>query len=288
MGAALLEDEEIAQLCDRCAEAAGIDLRALLTTTSDDDLRLTQNAQPALYFTGVALARILRRHGFEPAATAGHSVGEYAALTAAGAIEPEAGIRAVVERGRAMAEAAPAGTSSMIAVLGLAPDRVEAALIGVPDVWPANYNTPTQVVVGGTKLGLERAGDRLRQSGARRVIPLNVSAAFHTMLMEPAADRLRSVLDTLPWQEPAVPVMANLTGAAYAGAEYVPQTLEKQLSSPVLWSACVARLLEMGCDTFWEVGPGRVLTGMMKELAPSAAVQAVGTPEAVAALAPAG
>jgi [acyl-carrier-protein] S-malonyltransferase len=288
MGAALLEDEEIAQLCDRCAEAAGVDLCALLTTTSDDDLRLTQNAQPALYFTGVALARILRRHGFEPAATAGHSVGEYAALTAAGAIEPEAGIRAVVERGRAMAEAAPAGTSSMIAVLGLAPDKVEAALIGIPDVWPANYNTPTQVVVGGTKLGLERAGDRLRQSGARRVIPLNVSAAFHTMLMEPAADRLRSVLDTLPWQEPAVPVMANLTGAAYAGAQYVPQTLEKQLSSPVLWSACVAGLVEMGCDTFWEVGPGRALTGMMKELAPSAAVQAVGTPEAVSGLAPAG
>jgi [acyl-carrier-protein] S-malonyltransferase len=288
MGAALLEDQEIAQLCDRCAQAAGIDLRALLTTTPDDELRLTQNAQPALYFTGVALARILRRHGIEPAATAGHSVGEYAALTAAGAIEPEAGIRAVVERGRAMAEAVPAGTSSMIAVLGLAPEKVEAALIGIQDAWPANYNTPTQVVLGGTRLGLERAGERLRQSGARRVIPLNVSAAFHTMLMEPAADRLRSTLDTLAWQEPAVPVIANLTGAAYAGARYVPQTLEKQLSSPVLWSTCVGTLVEMGCDTFIEVGPGRALTGMMKELAPSAAAHAVGTPESVAGLAAAG
>jgi [acyl-carrier-protein] S-malonyltransferase len=288
MGAALLEDEEIARLCDRCAQAAGIDLRALLTTTPDDELRLTQNAQPALYFTGVALARILRRQGIEPAATAGHSVGEYAALTAAGAIEPEAGIRAVVERGRAMAEAVPAGTSSMIAVLGLAPDKVEAALIGIQDAWPANYNTPTQVVLGGTRLGLERAGERLRQSGARRVIPLNVSAAFHTMLMEPAADRLRSTLDTLAWQEPAVPVIANLTGAAYAGARYVPQTLEKQLSSPVLWSTCVGTLVEMGCDTFIEVGPGRALTGMMNELAPSAAAHAVGTPESVVGLAAAG
>jgi [acyl-carrier-protein] S-malonyltransferase len=288
MGAALLEDEEIARLCDRCAQAAGIDLRALLTTTPDAELRLTQNAQPALYFTGVALARILRRQGIEPAATAGHSVGEYAALTAAGAIEPEAGIRAVVERGRAMAEAVPAGTSSMIAVLGLAPDKVEAALIGIQDAWPANYNTPTQVVLGGTRLGLERAGERLRQSGARRVIPLNVSAAFHTMLMEPAADRLRSTLDTLAWQEPAVPVIANLTGAAYAGARYVPQTLEKQLSSPVLWSTCVGTLVEMGCDTFIEVGPGRALTGMMNELAPSAAAHAVGTPESVVGLAAAG
>jgi len=254
----------------------------------EDQLVLTQNAQPALYFTSVALTRFLRRHGVEPAATAGHSVGEYAALTAAGAIEPEAGTQAVVERGRAMAEAVPAGTSSMIAVIGLAPEKVEAALIGIPDAWPANYNTPTQVVVGGTRLGLERAAERLRQSGARRVIPLKVSAAFHTMLMEPAADRLRSVLDTLPWQEPAVPVMANVTGAAYAGARYVPQTLEKQLSSPVLWSTCVGTLVEMGCDTFIEVGPGRALTGMMKELAPGVAAQAVGTPEAVAGQASAG
>jgi [acyl-carrier-protein] S-malonyltransferase len=284
MGAELLEDHDTAGLCDRCAEAARIDLRGLLTTTSDEDLRLTQNAQPALYFTGVALARLLRRRGLEPAATGGHSVGEYAALTAAGAIEPEAGIRAVVERGLAMAEAVPAGTSSMIAVLGLSPEQVDAALVGVPDAWPASYNTPTQVVIGGTMLGLQRAGERLQQAGAGRVIPLNVSAAFHTSLMEPAADRLRSILDTLPWKEPDRPVVANLTGELYAGARYIPQALQKQLSSPVRWSACVDRLLELGCDTFVEVGPKRALAGMFKDLAPSATVVSVGTPAAVAEL----
>jgi [acyl-carrier-protein] S-malonyltransferase len=284
MGSDLLQDDEISALCDQCAEAAGIDLRRLLTTAEDEELRLTQNAQPALCFVGVALTMLLHRRGIDPTATAGHSVGEYAALAAGGAVDPPRVIRAVVERGKAMAEAAPAGTSSMAAVLGLDAKAVEAALDGVRDAWPANYNTPTQTVVAGTIAGLEAATKWLQEAGAKRVIPLNVSAAFHTPLMAPAAERLRAELDRIEWRAPRVTVMANLTGRPHQGGDRIPHVMEMQLRSPVRWSGCVAALLEVGCDTFIEVGPKRALTGMMRELAPGRTAVAVATPAAVAEL----
>ena len=286
MGVELLRDAEIARLADRCSDAASVDLRRLLTEADDDELRLTTNAQPTLVFVGVALARLLACGGVRPAAAAGHSVGEYTALCVSGALDPEEAVRLVVERGRAMAEAAPPGTSSMAAVLGLAPEAVEAALIGLPDVWPANFNTPTQIVVGGTMAGLERAEQRLREAGARRVLPLNVAAAFHTPLMEPAGAVLRGVLDTAGWRPPAVPVVANYTAEPYRDVVGVPAVLERQLSSPVRWADCVRRLRELGCDRFVEVGPKRALTGMMRDLAPEAAAESVSSPEAARALRP--
>jgi [acyl-carrier-protein] S-malonyltransferase len=287
MGAELLEDREIADLAGECSEVAGIDLVELLTNTGEDELRLTTNAQPALLFAGVALARLLARRGFEPSALAGHSVGEYTALCVAGALSPQQAVKAVVERGRAMAQAAPPGTSSMAAVLGLDVKVIETALIGVPDVWPANYNTPNQTVIAGTMLGLERAAERIREAGARRVVPLNVAAAFHTPLMEPAGATLRSTLDILQWRPPSAPVVANLTAEPYQDASAISAALERQLSSPVRWGDSVRWLSAAGCDTFWELGPGRALTGMMKELAPGASCTAVATPGAVEQLQPA-
>ena len=284
MGTELLQDDEISALCDQCASFAEVDLRRLLTTAGDDELRLTQNAQPALCFVGVGLTVLLRRRGIDPAAAAGHSVGEYAALAAGGAVDAPRILKAVVERGKAMAEAAPAGTSSMAAVLGLDASAVEAALEGVEDAWPANYNTPTQTVVAGTTAGLEAATKRLQQAGARRVIPLNVSAAFHTPLMAPAAERLRAALERIEWRSPRITVMANLTGRPHQGGDRIPHVMEMQLRSPVRWAACVAALLEAGCDTFIEVGPKRALTGMMRELAPGTTAVAAGTPQAVAEL----
>ena len=250
MGAELLEDAEVSSLCDQCASAADVDLRRLLTVADDDELRLTQNAQPALCFVGIGLTLLLRRRGIEPAAAAGHSVGEYAALAAAGSAGAPHVFKAVVERGKAMADAAPAGTSSMAAVLGL-----------------------------------EVATRRLQEAGAKRVIPLNVSAAFHTPLMVPAAERLRAALDRIEWRAPRIPVMANLTGRAHQGGDRIPHVMEMQLRSPVRWASCVAGLLEAGCDTFIEVGPKRALTGMMRELAPGKSAVAVGTPKAVEVLA---
>jgi [acyl-carrier-protein] S-malonyltransferase len=285
MGAELLTDPEIAELCDRCSTGAGADLRHLLVGADDDELRLTQNAQPALCFMGIGLTILLKRRGIVPAAAAGHSVGEYAALAAGDAVGAPHVVRAVVDRGHAMAEAIPAGTSSMAAVLGLDAQAVEIALAGMSDAWPANFNTPTQTVIAGTTAGLEVATRRLQEAGAKRVIPLNVSAAFHTPLMAPAAERLRSALDRIEWRSPRMPVMANFTGRQHQGGDRIPHVMEMQLRSPVRWAACVGSLVEMGCDTFVEVGPKRALTGMMRELAPGVSALAVATPAAIAGLA---
>src|SRR5712691_4720743 len=164
MGAELLTDPEVADLCDRFSSSGDVDRRKLLVGADDDELRLTQNAQPALCFMGLALTMLLAKRGIEPAAAAGHSVGEYASLAAGGAVGAPQVIKAVVERGRAMAEAVPAGTSSMAAVLGLDAQAVEVALAGMNDAWPANYNTPTQTVIAGTTAGLEVAARRLQEA----------------------------------------------------------------------------------------------------------------------------
>jgi [acyl-carrier-protein] S-malonyltransferase len=230
---------------------------------------------------GVGLTLLLARAGHRPEAAAGHSVGEYGALASAGAVEAPAVIQAVAERGRAMAEAAPAGTGSMSAVLGLEPQAVESALSGMNDAWPANYNTPSQTVIAGTTAGLEAATRRLQEAGAKRVIPLNVSAAFHTPLMAPAAERLRAALDRIEWRAPRITVIANLTGRPHQGGDRIPHVMEMQLRSPVRWSDCVRALVDEGCDTFIEVGPKRALTGMMKELAPGRKAVAVSSPAAI-------
>jgi [acyl-carrier-protein] S-malonyltransferase len=281
MGVELLRDPELAELAAACSAAAGVDLARLLTTAEDRELTLTHNAQSALLFTGVALSRLLARRGITPAAAAGHSVGEYTALCVTGAVSPERAVKTVVERGRAMGEAAPPGTTSMTAVLGLGPDALCDALRDVREVWPANFNTPTQTVIGGTMAGLDRARDPLQRAGARRQVPLNVAAAFHTPLMEPAAASLRGSLQTAGWRAPALPVVANLSAEPYRDAGEIPGILERQLSSPVRWADCVRRLVELGCDAFYEVGPGRALTGMMRELAPTAPATALSSPEAV-------
>lgn len=283
MGRDLLADPEIDELCRRCS--ADVDLRHLLLEADDDELRLTENAQPALCFQGIALTILLRRRGLEPVAAAGHSVGEYAALTAGGSLSPQEAVHAVTERGRAMAQAVPAGESSMVAVLGLAAEAVMAATAGIDGCWPANYNTPTQTVLGGTRAGLAQATLALEAAGARKIVPLNVSAAFHTPIVAPAANRLRQVLDSLTWHQPTLFVAANLTGAGYPPGTDFPDVLERQLRSPVRWSECVRALLETGVTDFVEVGPGRALRGMLKELAPRAGGHPAGTAAAVSELA---
>lgn len=282
MGKEILEEPDLADLCERCG---GAHLRHLLTAAEDDELRLTQNAQPALCFAGIALTQVLRGAGLEPAAAAGHSVGEYAALACAGVIGPEAAVATVTERGRAMAETVEPGATSLSAVLGLSPEDVAASIAGIDDCWPANYNTPTQTVIGGSRRALEAAASALKAKGARRVVELNVSAAFHTPAVAGAADRLRKHLDTIAWQPARIPVMANLTGAAYPAAADYAEVLERQLKSPVRWSDCVRSLLELGVSDFVEVGPRRALAGMLKELAPEAGAHAVATPAAARELA---
>lgn len=283
MGADLLDHPELADLCARCSTE--IDLRRLLTEADEEELRLTQNAQPALCFMGIALTLLLRRAGLEPAAAAGHSVGEYAALVAGGALSPEEAIYAVIHRGRAMAEAVPAGETSMAAVLGLAPEAIAQVLAGIDQCWPANYNTPTQTVIGGSLAALDTAAEALTAAGARKVVRLNVSAAFHTPFVAPAGDRLREVVGHLAWTDTTLPVAANLTGAPYPPGADFGEVLVRQLKSPVRWSECVRSLLELGVTDFVEVGPGRALRGMLKELAPGSGAHPAGTPAAISELA---
>ena len=282
MGTDLLQDDEIAALCERCSTEA--DLRHLLTEAGEEELKLTQNAQPAMCFLGIGLTILLRRAGIEPAAAAGHSVGEYAALVAGGAISPEEAIYAVIHRGRAMAEAVPAGETSMAAILGLDSDAVVMAIAGIESCWPANYNTPTQTVIGGSLAALDAATEALTAAGARKVVRLNVSAAFHTPFVAPAADRLREVVGHLAWTDTLVPVAANLTGAVYPRGANFAEVLERQLKSPVRWSDCVRSLSEAGMTDFVEVGPGRALRGMMKELVPDAGAYPAGSPAAISEL----
>src|SRR5260221_6821334 len=161
MGADLLQDDEVSALCDKCSASAQVDLRHLLTAAGDDELRLTQNAQPALTFMGVGLTLLLARAGHKPEAAAGHSVGEYGALAAAGAVDTQRVVKAVLERGKAMAEAAPAGTSSMSAVLRLDAQAVHGALDCMDHGWAADYNTPTQTVIASTTAGLQAATRKL-------------------------------------------------------------------------------------------------------------------------------
>jgi [acyl-carrier-protein] S-malonyltransferase len=282
MGTELIEDAEIAALCGRCSTEA--DLRHLLIEAGEEELKLTENAQPALCFLGIGLTILLRRSGIEPAAAAGHSVGEYAALVAGGALSPEEAIYAVIHRGRAMAEAVPAGETSMAAVLGLDPEAVVKAISGIDSCWPANYNTPTQTVIGGSLAALDAATEALTAAGARKVVRLNVSAAFHTPFVAPAADRLREVVGHLAWTDTLIPVAANLTGAPYPQGANFADVLERQLKSPVRWSDCVRSLSEQGVTDFVEVGPGRALRGMMKELVPGAGAYPAGTPAAISEL----
>jgi [acyl-carrier-protein] S-malonyltransferase len=279
MGRDLLRDRELADLAASCSVAAGVDLVRLLCEADDEELKLTDNAQPALLFMGVALARLLARRGVRASAAAGHSVGEYTALCVAEAITPEEAMKVVTQRGRAMATASPPGASSMLAVLGLDGRAVESALEGVAGVWPANYNTPTQTVVGGVSAALDDAGARLLAAGARRVVPLKVAAAFHTPIMSAAGVALRGALEGVAWRLPELPVAANVSGDLH-GEEVatIPRALERQLSHPVRWSGCVATLSRLGCDTFYELGPRRTLTGMMRELAPASVAVSISSP----------
>lgn len=282
MGVELLREPRFAILADQCSEVLDLDLTHLLTDAPEDELTLTQNAQPALLFSGIALTTLLRERGIEPAAVAGHSAGEYGALVAAGALSVSDAMRAIGERGRAMAEASPYGTSSMAAVLGLKAEEVNESLTGLEGVWPANFNTPTQTVIGGTVEGVQAATTRLLEAGARRVLPLKVAAAFHTPLMQPAATRLGRVLDSVCWSDPSVPVVANVTADVYPDGASAPDLLGRQLASPVRWGDCVLRLHALGCDAFLEVGPRRALSGMLRELVPAVPACQVATPQAVA------
>ncbi len=268
------------------AEADGVPLRWLLLDAGADDLRQTEAAQPALFYTGVALFRLLSEGGLVPSLAAGHSLGEYCALVAAGAIAPEAGMRLVIRRGRAMA-GAPPGT--MAAVLGLAPDVLETICAEVTASGAlcvlANDNSPQQQVVSGSAAGVEEVSRRAREAGARRVVPLQVGGAFHSPLMAgPAAEFAAAIAET-EITDPSFPVGAGSLGRVVSSAAEIRRGLEVQLQSPVLWTATVRALKAAGAERYLECGAGATLGPLIKRVLDGPNVVQVDSPQRAAAVA---
>jgi [acyl-carrier-protein] S-malonyltransferase len=269
-------------LVERASEVVGRDVGALLLEADADQLKATRNAQLTTFVASAIALDALRRAGLpEPDAVAGHSLGEYTALTAAGALPFEDGVRLVAARGEAMQGAADARPGTMAAVLGLDVAEVEAACAGVDEAWVANDNAPGQVVVAGTTAGVEAAGAAVRERGAKRVMSLPVGGAFHTPLMAPAADGLGAALAGVAFADPRPPVVANVDAAPHPSGETWAGLLTEQLCRPVRWRPTLERL---GGGVVVEVGPGGVLTGMAKRTLPDARTLTVSEPDHVEAV----
>jgi len=236
---------------------------------SSEDLALTENTQPAILTVSIAAWRGLLERGVAPLATAGHSLGEYSAHVAAGTISFSDAVRAVRARGRFMQEAVPVGEGAMAAILGLDLDQVREVCAAVADhqiVEPANINAPGQVVLAGHTAAVHRAIEACREAGARRAVALAVSAPFHSSLMRPAAERLAPILDEIEFTDPAVPVYTNVDAAPIGGGGDARDALVRQVDSPVRWQELVERMADDGFDTFVEIGPGNVLSGLVRRI----------------------
>jgi len=235
----------------------------------EGDLKLTANTQPAILTVSVAAHAIFSKRGPVPAFVAGHSLGEYSALVAAGALPLADAVRAVRARGTFMQEAVPEGVGAMAAVLGLEPARVKAACDEAAQgqvVSPANYNSPEQTVIAGNAQAVERAGAKCKEAGAKRVMPLPVSAPFHCALMDPVKPRLSEVLGKVAVSAPSIPVVSNVEATPNADASRVVPLLIEQVSSPVRWIECVEALKAGGVTHIVELGPGKVLCGLVKRI----------------------
>jgi [acyl-carrier-protein] S-malonyltransferase len=251
--------------------ALGEPLSRLCFEGPEDGLKLTANTQPSILTVSSAAAAVLAEHGLVPDIVAGHSLGEYSALVAAGACGAAEAAKAVRARGTFMQEAVPQGKGAMSAVLGLDPAKVRELCEAVSRetgevVSPANYNDPGQTVIAGASGAVERAGVRLKEAGAKRVLPLPVSAPFHCALMEPVKARLEPVLRGIAWRAPAQPVVTNVEAKPNVDAARIVPLLVEQVTSPVRWIECVEELVRQGVTRVVEVGPGKVLSGLAKRI----------------------
>jgi [acyl-carrier-protein] S-malonyltransferase len=270
-------------------EALGYPLSKLCFEGPEAELTLTANAQPAILATSLAALRALEaRSPLRPLAVAGHSLGEYSALVAAGALQLADAVRLVHMRGKFMQDAVPAGVGAMAAILGLSAEDVEAVCreaAGGDVVSAANLNGGGQVVIAGHKNAVERACAAAKTRGAKRAIPLAVSAPFHCALMQPAADRLASELARVDVAAPEVPVVSNVEAAPNQDAARVKDLLARQVTAPVRWEESVHCLAGLGVDAVVEVGAGKVLGGLVRRIAPGITVHAAGDPASIEALA---
>jgi len=274
------QDHDSWELVDEASQVAGRDVGALLLDADAETLKDTRNAQLTTFVSSLMVLDAVERLGIVPSFCAGHSLGEYTALTATGSLSFEDGVRLVVERADAMHEAGISSPGTMAAVLGLDDDVVEVACRRADsDVWVANFNAPGQVVIAGSHEGVALAGEHAKSLGAKKVMPLQVSGAFHTPYMTAARDRLRTAITLASPRDAEVPVVSNVDALPHATHDEWSSLLSAQLSSPVRWKHCLLTLAEHGVTGFVELGPGGVLTGMAKRTVDNARTISVSTPE---------
>jgi [acyl-carrier-protein] S-malonyltransferase len=271
---------EAMDVFERSSEASGLDLQYLCFEAPEQEVVQTEVQQPALVATSLAVLAAVKARGIKPDFVVGHSVGEFAALAAAGALRLEDAIALVRERGLAMADAARKNPGSMAAILGLDDEVVERICRRILNVWPANYNCPGQIVVSGENPAVDEACEAAEQEGARRAVKLRVSGAFHSPLVARAADRLRPALEKVKVAEPTAPFMSTVT-ARIETAKRVGPLLVEQLTAPVRFTQAAQALLREGVQTWVEVGPGNVLSGLVKRIDRDARTISVSTPEAL-------
>ena len=285
MGKALCEAyPHLKQVYNEASTVLGYDVAALCFEGPAEKLNLTEHTQPALLVSSIAALRALQPTGIKPVAVAGHSLGEYSALVAAGGISYRDAVGIVQKRGQYMSEAVPAGTGLVAALLGLAADVVrevcrEAASAGV--VQAANFNSPGQVFIAGEKAAVERAINIAKTKGCKKAVPLPVSVPVHTPLMQQAADRLAKDLAAVTWSDLRMPLINNAEAKQIVKAADIQASLVRQLPSSVLWEDSVKTMAAMGVKIFIEVGPGTVLTGLIKRIVPEAATMNVNDPKSL-------
>jgi len=266
---------------EAASEALGFDVAALCFDGPQDELTLTSNAQPAILTTSIACLRALQDAADDlptPAYVAGHSVGEYSALVCAEALQLSEAVRLVRKRGEYMAEAKD---GTMAAILGLAPEKVVDACDAASDVGvvvPANFNDPGQVVISGERAAVKNACTHAKELGAKRAVPIRVSGAFHSPLMAAAGEKLAAELRSANIADPRVPVVANVDAEPKTDAEAARAGVSAQVTNSVLWQQSVKRIVAAGVETFVEIGPGTVLSGMIRRIAPGVKVLSVGDP----------
>lgn len=267
MGKDLYEQSALAkEMFEKANEILGFRITDLMFSGTDEDLRQTRVTQPAIFLHSVILAATLGEE-FKPEMVAGHSLGEFSALVAAGALSFEEGLRLVAARASAMQKACDAEPSTMAAILGLEDEKVEAICHGIADVVvPANYNSPGQLVISGNLKGIEIACEQLKAAGARRALPLKVGGAFHSPLMEPARVELAEAIVAAGFRKPVCPVYQNVTAKPVTEPETIRENLVAQLTAPVRWTQTVQNMIADGATHFVEVGPGNVLQGLIQKI----------------------
>ena len=286
MGKELYDEHEAARKVFDSAERvlSSVSMKGLCFDSDDEELKKTENTQPALYTVAYAISRVLVDMGFSGEVFAGHSLGEYTAVAAAGYISFEDGLRIVRKRGELMRDCDPERKGGMAAIIGLDEETIRKICDQVGDVYPANFNSPTQVVISGMKERVEQAMQQMKEQGARRTVLLNVSGAFHTPYMKNAAEELRKELERIEWQQGGGKIVSNATADASDQVSTIKDNLVSQLDAPVLWSSSMKTLLDMGYEHFIEAGPGTVLRGLMKAQGREAQVFSVEKPADIVTL----